>query len=338
MAPRAADRAVRATIGEAATRAHLEVMAAGRDVIARTSPRWRRVTDGQPCGFCAMLASRGPVYGSAQKAGAGNAYHGRCGCTVEPYDGDPMEWEPTPDEQRFIDAYEAVHEPGMSGAETAAKIEEWLADPANALADDALELTIDGLDEDAFDALITAKMNAGDYDAVDRLSELWETRRAATTPPPWRPDPLNPMDDETFAWFSKLDDDAQVAFTDDMPAMYRETFQQHQWAWENERDVPVRGRVPTEREIRAAWEDWLDLEVLRLQAVADVAVTNRAWADGRRTRDLYRGYNETTVKAWANEDTKRYWQVHGRMTYETFRAGMLGDAETSAKSKWGVAF
>ena len=80
-----------------------------------------------------MLASRGPVYRSAEDAGSGgNRYHARCGCTAEPFEGDPDEWEPTSDEQRYVDAYEAVHEPGMTGVETAAKIEEWLADPANA--------------------------------------------------------------------------------------------------------------------------------------------------------------------------------------------------------------
>jgi len=45
--------------------------------------RWRRVTDGNPCAFCAMLAGRGPVYLTRESAGRvvgremgrGNAYH-----------------------------------------------------------------------------------------------------------------------------------------------------------------------------------------------------------------------------------------------------------------------
>lgn len=43
---------------------------------------WARVTDGDPCAFCAMLASRGVVYGSA--ASAGFSAHDHCACTAEP--------------------------------------------------------------------------------------------------------------------------------------------------------------------------------------------------------------------------------------------------------------
>lgn len=45
-------------------------------------PRWIRVTDSDPCAFCAMLASRGPVY--ATKASAGFEAHDHCACTAEP--------------------------------------------------------------------------------------------------------------------------------------------------------------------------------------------------------------------------------------------------------------
>ncbi len=43
---------------------------------------YARVTDGNPCAFCAMLASRGPVYRSDQTGGF--SAHGHCGCTAEP--------------------------------------------------------------------------------------------------------------------------------------------------------------------------------------------------------------------------------------------------------------
>lgn len=44
--------------------------------------RWVRVTDGDPCYFCAMLASRGPVYLSRETAGF--VAHDHCACTAEP--------------------------------------------------------------------------------------------------------------------------------------------------------------------------------------------------------------------------------------------------------------
>lgn len=44
--------------------------------------RWIRVTDGDPCAFCAMLASRGPVYLTEDSAGF--RAHDHCACTAEP--------------------------------------------------------------------------------------------------------------------------------------------------------------------------------------------------------------------------------------------------------------
>jgi hypothetical protein len=39
---------------------------------------WARMTDGDPCAFCALLASRGPVYRS--EASAGFSAHDHCAC------------------------------------------------------------------------------------------------------------------------------------------------------------------------------------------------------------------------------------------------------------------
>lgn len=50
---------------------------------------WGRVTDADPCAFCALLSSRGPVYISEDTADF--QAHGHCGCTAEPgYEG--TEW------------------------------------------------------------------------------------------------------------------------------------------------------------------------------------------------------------------------------------------------------
>lgn len=54
---------------------------------------WARVTDGDPCAFCAMLASRGAVFSSKSvaerttrrsKRGPGEKYHDGCGCVGAP--------------------------------------------------------------------------------------------------------------------------------------------------------------------------------------------------------------------------------------------------------------
>lgn len=90
------------------------VLAGGRGVVRESGRRdsrangWRRVSDGDPCTFCAMLVSRGPAYTSEAAAlakGNGDPYHANCGCTVEVLYG---EWEPTALEQQFVDSYEAA--------------------------------------------------------------------------------------------------------------------------------------------------------------------------------------------------------------------------------------
>ncbi len=51
---------------------------------------WARVTSSKCCAFCAMLASRGPVY-TTRQTGAFRA-HDSCACTVEPVYRPDAEW------------------------------------------------------------------------------------------------------------------------------------------------------------------------------------------------------------------------------------------------------
>lgn len=85
-----------------------QVLMGGRVTVARTAQAdrravgWRRVTDGNPCAFCAMLAARGPQYRDAAAAD-GLKYHAHCGCSAEPAYSNV--WEPTADEERYVQAY-----------------------------------------------------------------------------------------------------------------------------------------------------------------------------------------------------------------------------------------
>ena len=64
-----------------------QVLQAGRDTLVGTlrddaSARgWRRVTDADPCDFCAGIAAEGVT---AKTSAAGFAAHDHCGCTAEP--------------------------------------------------------------------------------------------------------------------------------------------------------------------------------------------------------------------------------------------------------------
>ena len=68
------------------------VKQAGRDTIVDNgradrlwAPRFARIPSGsETCGFCLMLASRGPVYLTRETAGRFNKYHGSCDCAVVP--------------------------------------------------------------------------------------------------------------------------------------------------------------------------------------------------------------------------------------------------------------
>lgn len=63
---------------------------------------WMRVTDGEPCAFCAMLSSRGPRYKSEASASVvvdpnakralGEQYHDNCGCTAEAVYSNTQAW------------------------------------------------------------------------------------------------------------------------------------------------------------------------------------------------------------------------------------------------------
>jgi hypothetical protein len=90
-------------ISGAATR---HVMNGGRDELSnmvaddREALGYIRVTDGDPCYFCAMLASRGPVYddlsfdqSDPRFIGAGeHKVHDHCGCSVEPVFDRKTKW------------------------------------------------------------------------------------------------------------------------------------------------------------------------------------------------------------------------------------------------------
>lgn len=83
-----------------------------REMVANNSrgqrKAWRRVAQANACAFCAMLASRGPVYTETTatiRAHDGLRYHPGCNCTAEPWYGRWEDWQPTPQEQPYVDAY-----------------------------------------------------------------------------------------------------------------------------------------------------------------------------------------------------------------------------------------
>lgn len=70
----------------------------GRDTVLHTAAAddnavgWQRVTSAKPCAFCAMLASRGPVYRSEHSAQFHP--HDGCHCAAEPVYSTDSSWAP----------------------------------------------------------------------------------------------------------------------------------------------------------------------------------------------------------------------------------------------------
>lgn len=92
-------QAARKAFVEVSGSASRHVLEGGRSALVTASTvdelavGWARVTDSNPCWWCAMLASRGYVYlnrdsayrtTGRSKRGIGEQYHDHCGCTVEP--------------------------------------------------------------------------------------------------------------------------------------------------------------------------------------------------------------------------------------------------------------
>lgn len=101
------DRAMQLGRDMSARAAVRHALNGGRDTIQRAvveDPQaigWARITDGDCCAFCAMLATRGPAYleHNVLIAKDGDSYHDGCGCTaMAVYDnGEPL----TEESERF---------------------------------------------------------------------------------------------------------------------------------------------------------------------------------------------------------------------------------------------
>lgn len=113
------------TIDRMAVGFNRAVLNAGRDTVEWSAGAqgrsWRRVTDGDPCAFCAMLATRSDYttkeralttghtrrHQRGSKRPLGSRYHDHCGCTVVEVVGP---WEPNKADAGYQRVYEKARE------------------------------------------------------------------------------------------------------------------------------------------------------------------------------------------------------------------------------------
>lgn len=113
------------TIDRMAVGFNRAVLNAGRDTVEWSAGAqgrsWRRVTDGDPCAFCAMLATRSDYttkeralttghtrrHKRGSKRPIGSRYHDHCGCTVVEVVGP---WEPNKADAGYQRVYEKARD------------------------------------------------------------------------------------------------------------------------------------------------------------------------------------------------------------------------------------
>lgn len=201
-----------------AVRSHRYALNAGRETIefsaAANGKRWRRITDGNPCAFCAMLSTRsdyrtkesaltvvgrqtgygtavyrstGQVRSTGRTRGTqalGDRYHNFCGCTVVEV---LSEWVSTPAEQAQHDLYQlAAKQCDADGVPRTAK---------NVL--QRMRQSGEGIIHDATPpATQTSSGDSGGEEPPRRLlASFWEDRPRSYIPP--EPGFTMPFDRET---------------------------------------------------------------------------------------------------------------------------------------------
>lgn len=108
------------------------ILGGGRDTIHNSIAAdkkalgYARVASGGACAFCAMVASRGPVYKSQSTArGGDDGYHDHCNCGIEPvYHRD----SPWPANSRKYEQLWADSTAGLSGADARSAFRKALAE------------------------------------------------------------------------------------------------------------------------------------------------------------------------------------------------------------------
>ncbi|MBK7822830.1 MAG: hypothetical protein IPJ61_17650 [Tessaracoccus sp.] len=288
---------------------------------AASGRQWRRVPDGDPCTFCAMLATRGFLddgYTSRDSAlwtKAGRKYHDFCGCVAtEIVDG----WEPTPQEQRWIDAYETA------GAAVSAQGLPLTPETVLPRMREAMAATapLESLTRQQLEDRMQAAMDREDWQEAERAGELLDSSfyNAAGR----RLDMADPYRDEIFDWYTTADPGTQDRFLDQLGDERSSGWLEAQYAATTGKATK---QVPTGREQREQYEAHIETEYLAAEnATNGHMLTAQARAAGRTSRDLW-SVNESTARSWASPEMLEYWDQHGRMTWTDWQAMHRGDTD-----------
>jgi hypothetical protein len=312
-------------------RATINATVAGSDQLVG----WRRALESaRPCAFCAMLASRGAVYKTSTTAGEGQHWHDHCSCQPEPvyvHEGEPDEvlrlrdaWhEHASGERDALNAWRRAYDGG--NVHGVAKLER----PSRAKAVDLTALS----DAELTDLLGNAKNDAEVDRVVAELDRRDEVDRAAREAEAKREADRQRRDAKRQAEQDAKDAeyDRRIEAGQDPESAYADVFgttveqQRRDQAIASLRSNGYKGRNFDDLS-RDAFRQYVEESWLDAEAATRGALFRKGKGGDRTHADVIRLFNgsEAYARANASEELLGYWQEHGRMTLDDFRASLLG--------------
>lgn len=182
------------------------------------------------------------------------------------------------------------------------------------------------MDDTELEAQMLKAMEGGDYAFAEAAGEELDGRFYSGDGT--RIDTLSPHTPTVYDWYEKQDSATQQRYFDRLTPHNQMTFHEAQWAHTTGR---VRWqKLPTLRQQRKEYADWLDQEWVRAEAVTNGnMLSRRARAKGAEVTDLWK-VNAATARSWASEELLDYWDTNGRMTVSDWLATYTGGKETTA--------
>ena len=177
-------------------------------------------------------------------------------------------------------------------------------------------------------------MEAGDYALAEAAGAELDGRFYAGDGT--RIDTLDPHTPAVYDWYEQQDTATQQRYFDTLSQHNQMSFHEAQWAHvAGPADRRAARTLPTVRQQRKEYADWLDQEWVKAEAATNGnMLSRRAKAKGVAVTDLWK-VNATTARSWASEELLDYWDTHGRMTLADWSASYVGGTETAAKLNAG---
>ena len=202
------------------------------------------------------------------------------------------------------------------------------------------------LTDDQLDELAMRQVAAGDFQAAERVQEIMDSQAARREIAD-----IDLSDDDymfspdAFEWYERARPAVQSELLQAMDRKFPGMSEEWSWAQMAHQEGKAASTVkreanaiPSTRQIRADYDDYLDREMITLEEATNGQTLKPEWRGRISPRSLY-SMNWATARSRASEETLQYWQDHGgRMTFEAFKEQATGHsgAATERRLKNGL--